>query len=51
MHRLRALDSVWRAQAELNRLAWATDAPDWQDVEAADLLDAAARLLTKGAQS
>lgn len=51
MDRLRALHAVLQAQAELSHIARATDAPDWQDVDAADLLDAAARLLTRGAQS
>lgn len=40
-----ALTGVNIARAELARITLRTDAPDWRDVEAADLLDAAHALL------
>ncbi len=49
-HRLLAIVAVRAAQAEIDRIAMATDAPDWRDVEAADCLDVAhdwlARMVT-----
>ena len=38
---LLALTAVYTARAQLDRYANATDSPDWQIVEAADLLEAA----------
>jgi len=45
--RQKALGAVRLAQAEMGRIADASDAPDWQDVDAADLLDATASLLVR----
>lgn len=46
-YRQKALGAVRVAQAEIGRIADVTDAPDWQDVDAADLLDATASLLNR----
>ena len=46
-HRLLALSAVNAARAELGRIAQASDSPDWRDVDAADLLDAAHDLLVQ----
>lgn len=46
-YRLHALAAVNAARAELDRMAHDTDAPDWRDVDAADILDAAADLLAR----
>lgn len=46
-YRLHALAAVNAARAELNCIAHDTDAPDWRDVDAADILDAAADLLAR----
>lgn len=45
--RLLAFAAVNAARAELERIAFATDAPDWRDIEAADLLDAVHDLLAQ----
>lgn len=42
-----ALAAVDAARAHLDRVAFATNAPDWRDVDAADLLDAAKELLAR----
>ncbi|MGH7193545.1 MAG: hypothetical protein ACREJM_08440 [Candidatus Saccharimonadales bacterium] len=46
-YRRNAFRAVRLAQAELDHIAQATDLPDWQDVDAADLLDATATLLAR----
>jgi len=46
-HRLLALAGVNAARVELAAMALQTDAPDWRDVEAADLLDAAHKRLAR----
>lgn len=43
--RLLVLVGLDVAREELNRIAFATDSPDWRDVQAADFLDAAHDLL------
>lgn len=45
--RLLAIVAVRAAQAELDRIAMATDEPDARDVDAADCLDAAHDLLAQ----
>lgn len=51
MDRLWALDAVLRSLVELTYIARVTDAPEWQGVDASDLLDAATRAQTQGASS
>jgi hypothetical protein len=46
-YRLRALAHVKAASADLDGIARRTDSPDWRDVDAADLLAAAADLLAR----
>lgn len=45
LRRILALAAVRAAQAHLDAIANETDGPDWRDVTAADLLEAAAELL------
>ncbi|GEM_PF-4488111 len=49
LYRMRAQSAIREAQTAMDCIARATDAPEWQDVDVADHLDAAARLLAKGA--
>lgn len=46
-YRLLALVALKLARSELQRIALATDEPDWRDIEAADHLDAAHELLAR----
>ncbi len=50
-HRQRALRAVRLAQAEMGRIAVATDSASWRDVDVADLLDATVSLLARAASS
>lgn len=47
LYRLRALNLLIAARAEIDRLALTSDAPDWRDVDAADLLAEASELLAR----
>lgn len=46
-YRLLALTGLNLALEELARIAFGTDSPDWRDVDAADLLDAAHERLAR----
>jgi len=46
-YRLLAVAAVTAARAQLDRIAMATDSPDWRHVDAADFLDAAHDLLAR----